>query len=132
MPNYIRAEAVVDYNASSDTTAFTMEAPFAGKLYVGRSFGRIEEVVGSMTTTVGVASIEVAGTEIATLTAVPADAVGETDPFVVDASDTTAANGEGVYAFSRGDNIEVLTKTQAVDGTVTGTVRAYLYMEFGV
>ncbi len=124
-----KADAVVDYSASDDTTAATINAPFAGHLFINECFVRIEEVVGSMTTTEAVVSIEVAGIEVAISEAVAADAVGSTRKFTV-VSPATDANG-GKVKFAAGDAIAVLTKTQAVDGTVTGTGRVNLAIEYG-
>lgn len=132
MFQYIRAEAVIDLNAAAATVAFTAEMPFAGRLIVNKSWARVEEAIGTMATTVGVGSIKVAGTEVATLTPTPEDAIGEAYKAVPDGT-VALASESGVVQFSAGDDIAVLTKTQAVDagGTVTGTLRVYLCVEFG-
>jgi len=125
----VRAEAVVDISAAAATTAFTMDVPFDGYLVIDESFARWEEDAGSQTTTAGVASIEVGGNEVATITSAKDEVIGDTDTWTVDGTYATAANP--VVKVSAGDAVVLKTKTQAVGGTVTGTLRAYLAFDFG-
>ena len=111
------------------TAAYIAKMPAAGKLILGECFATAEEAMGTMTTTVGIASIEVAGVEVATVTVVPSDAIGVTYELTLNSTYATAANGAGEVRFAAADAIECITKTQAVDGTVTGTLRFYLSVE---
>lgn len=120
----LQADGAADINQADDTTNYTVEAPFAGVLRLDESLLRWSEATGTQSTTQGVISIEVAGTEVATLTANISDAIGETQLF-------TASDSKYIE-FSAGDDIEVITKTQAVGGTVTGDGTAMLSVEFGV
>ena len=125
----VRAEAVVDISAAADTSAFTMDAPKAGYLVIDQCFARAEEATGSQTSAQGVVSIEVGGTEVATLTADQSQSIGHVQTFTVDGTNATAKNP--VYKFAAGDTIEAVTKTQASGGTVTGTYRVYFACDFG-
>lgn len=131
MRTLIRAEAVVDLDAASATTAFTIKAPGAGTISISAVFGRFEEAVaaGGFSTTAGVASLEVAGTEYATWsTGVAATARAIGDTVLVTANTASNALGDNV-TFASGDAITLKTKTQGVGGTVTGTIRFYLPLE---
>ena len=120
----LQADGAADINASSDTTNYTVEAPLAGVLRLDECFLRWTEATGSQTTTQGVISIEVASVEVATLTANQSDGIGQTQLFT--------ASGDEYIEFAAGDVIAVLTKTQAVDGTVTGDGTCMLSLELGV
>jgi len=116
----------IDLNDASDTTSFTFDAPKAGKILLNQSFAVVIEAIGSMTTTVGVGSIEVGGTEIATITPTASDAVGTAYTL----TPVSAVVGDDQsYPVSAGDAIEFITKTQAVGGTVTGELEVVLAME---
>lgn len=126
------ADAVVDLSASSDTSAATVDMPGAGVLYVDQIFGRFEEAVasGGFTSAAGVASVEVAGTEVCTWsTGVTSTARAIGDTVFVTPSAAVTANG-GIATFAAGDAIEVVTKTAGTGGTVTGTIRFNLPVEF--
>lgn len=127
-----KADAVVDLSASDDTSAAIIKSPGDGYVYVGEIFGRFEEAVasGGFTSTAGVASIEIGGTEVATWstgTTATARAIGDVVTVTVDGTNVTAANS--AYKVSSGDTIEVVTKTQGVGGTVTGTIRFNIPMD---
>ena len=122
---YVRAEAVVDIDASADTTAFTMEAPRAGKLLLNQSWCRIEEAIDNPTSA-GVASIEVGGTEYGTVTVVDNDIIG--DSYTI--TEATAVGDDHAVPFSAGDDIECITKTAGTGGTGGGTLRFYLAIEW--
>lgn len=124
MVHVVRAEDLVDISASAGVS-FTMDAPFAGKIMLGSCWARWEEAAGTQTTTAGVASIEVGGTEYATLTSGKNEAIGDRDVFTLSGVGVDKA----VYV-AAGDLIDVKLKTQAVGGTVTGTIRVYLCFEF--
>ena len=124
MEQLVRAEALVDISATAGSV-FAFDAPKAGKLLLNKSWLRFEEAAGSQTTTAGVASVEVGGTEVATYTSTKAEAVGDTSVWT---QDSTVGDDQAVY-FSQGDVVDVTLKTQAVGGTVTGTIRAYLAIE---
>jgi len=119
-----------DINQTADTTNSTFEAPFDGRLNIEAMYIEWTEATGSQTTTQGVISIEVAGTEVATLTANQSDAIGETQTFTVDGTEATAA--QPFVEFDAGDDIECITKTQAVDGTVTGDGTIYMPIEYAI
>lgn len=127
MIQIIRAEAIADIDAAADTAAFVMDAPRAGKLVINQCFGRWEEAAGTQTTTAGVVSLEVNDNEVGTITSAKNEAIGDADTFTVDGTNATSANP--VYGFTAGQEIAVRTKTQAVGGTVTGTVRVYLALD---
>jgi len=120
----LQASGAADINQADGTTNYTAEMPKAGVLRLDECFLRWSEATGTQTTTQGVISIEVAGTEVATLTANISDAIGESQLFT--------ASGDKYVEFSAGDDIEVITKTQAVGGTVTGDGTCMLSLELGV
>lgn len=102
--------SAVDLSAAAATTAWTLEAPRAGKVHLNLSYGRVVEAISTPATN-GVTSIEIGGTEYGTMTATDSDAAGE--------SYTVTESGVGddhVVHFSAGDDIAVKTKTQAAGG----------------
>lgn len=119
-----QAASAGDISDAAATVQFTMEAPYRGVLRLDECFIRWTEATGTQTTTAGVLSISVAGTEVATLTANVSDAIGETQIF-------TAASDKNIE-FLAGDDIVIKTKTQAVDGTITGDGDVTLSLEWGV
>lgn len=126
-----KADAVVDLDAASGTTAFTIKAPGAGSISLSAVFGRFEEAVasGGFSTTAGVASLEVGGVEYATWsTGVSATARAIGDTVLMTANTAANALGDNVN-FASGDAIVLKTKTQGVGGTVTGTLRFVLPLE---
>lgn len=130
-----RAEAVVDLSAADATVAYTIDAPGAGHIYVGEVFGRFEEAVaaGGFTTTAGVLSLEVGGNEVGTWSTGVAStgrAIGDTLSPLLTVDGTYATDTNSAVAVAAGDVISVKTKTQGVDGTVTGTVRLYIPCDF--
>jgi len=127
MEHYIAATGAADINQAADTTNWTAEMPFAGRLNLEKTFLRWTEATGSQTSAQGVVSIEVAGTEVATLTANQSDAIGETQTFTLDSA--VDAGSPYVY-FDAADDIEVVTKTQATGGTVAGDGTVYLAVSF--
>ena len=124
MLQMLQATLAADISDAADTTQFTIEAPYRGVLRLDECFVRWSEATGTQTTTRGVISITVAGTEVATLTANVSDAVGQTQKY-------TAA-GEKYIEFDAGDAIVLKTKTQAVDGTIIGDGDVTLSLEWGV
>lgn len=128
-------EAVVDLDASAATSATKFKVPAAGFVYAKQIFGRFEEAVasGGFSTTAGVASVEVGGKEVATIStgvAATARAIGDTLQVTVDGTNVT--NSNGAIAVAAGDLIECKTKTQGVGGTVTGTVRFWVPVELNL
>lgn len=117
----VLAVDAADINQADNTTNWTMEAPKNGIIRLDECFLRWTEATGTQSTTQGVISIEVAGAEVATLTANISDAIGETQTF-------TESDNKYID-FAAGDDIEVITKTQAVGGTVTGDGDVYLSLE---
>lgn len=131
----LEAGAVVDLDAASDTTAYTIDAPGAGMVLVGEIFGRFGEAVasGGFSSTAGVASLEIGGTEVATWTtgvAATARAIGDTVQMTPDEVDATAANSS--YPVASGAAITLKTKTQGAGGTVTGTILWYIPMDLNL
>lgn len=124
------ATAAADISDAADTTQFTMEAPYKGVIRLDECFVRWTEATGTQTTTRGVLSIVVAGTEVATLTANASDAIGQTQRFTATTPTTTPK--DPYIEFNAGDAILVKTKTQAVDGTITGDGDVSLSFEWGV
>lgn len=132
---FLRMEAIADLDAASATSATKFKVPAAGFVNVKQIFGRFEEAVaaGGFSSTAGVASIEVGGTEVATWStgvAATARAIGDTVVTTVDG--TVATNAQGAVKVAAGDLIEVKTKTQGVGGTVTGTIRFYIPVELNL
>jgi len=129
MAQYILAAGAADISQASDNTNWTMEMPFAGRLNLEKTFLHWTEATGTQSGTRGVASIEVAGTEVASLTANISDAIGETQTYTLD---STVDAGSPYVDFDAGDDIELLTKTQAAGGTTTGDGVVYLCVELAV
>ena len=111
------------------TVQFTYVAPYAGRLSIAESTFMWTEATGTQSGTQGVLSIEVAGTEYATLTAGISSPLGTAQHYTVVASGDTDAGNPVVY-FDAGDTIELLVKTQAVGGTIIGDGAAYLAITF--
>ena len=124
MTQTVQAEAVVDISASTGSV-FKFKAPRAGKILLNECWARWTEAAGTQTTTAGVASIEVATVEQATITSGKDEAVGDVDTWTLA---STVGNDKAVY-FAAADLIDVKLKTQAVGGSVTGELRAYLVIE---
>lgn len=122
----VTTTAVVDLNAASGTTSYAWKTIVPFILY---GWGAIvSEVVGTMTTTKGVASIS--GTigsaslaEMGTLTVAGGEAVN------AEIMGTLAAANQN-QKFGAGDLVTFKTKTQAVGGTVTGDLVPFLLVEF--
>ena len=131
MRDYLHCITVADISDADDTTQFTIEAPAAGVVEIQKCFLRWSEATGTQSSTQGVVSIEVAGTEVATLTANISDAIGETQVFT---GATTDTNGNTINSidFAAGADIVIKTKTQAVGGTVTGDGDVFLGLHFGL
>ena len=117
---------VIDLSDSADTTNHTFEAPRAGKVLLNLSWARVTEAIGTMTSTTGVGSIEVAGTEVATITPTASDAIGESYALTEDSS----VDDDHIVPFSAGDDIEFICKTQASGGTTTGELEVMLATEW--
>lgn len=130
-----KADAIVDLDAASATSAWKMKAPGAGYILVKEVFGRFEEVIagGGFSATAGVASLEVGGLEVATWStgvAATARAIGDCVQPTVDGTNVTSANG--AIKVASGDLLELKTKTQGVGGTVTGTIRFVIPMDINL
>ena len=120
-----------DISAADGTTQLTYVAPYAGRLHLEESTIMWTEATGTQTGTQGVLSIEVAGTEYATLQAGQSFAIGTAQVYtVVDHAETEAGNP--VVDFAAGDNIELIVKTQAVGGTIIGDCTTFLAITFAV
>lgn len=117
----IACAGAADISQAAATTNFTAEMPKAGKILLDECWLRWTEATGTQSTTQGVVSIEVAGTERATLTANISDAIGESQLFT--------ASGDKYIEFSAGDDIAIKTKTQASGGTTVGDGTVYLALE---
>lgn len=134
MKTLLRSEGVVDLNAAAATSASIFKAPGAGYLDVAASFIRFEEAVaaGGFTTTAGVAALYVGGTEVASWsTGVGAACTGRAIGDVIKVTPATGYEDKPAV-FAAGDSIEIKTKTQGVDGTVTGTCRFWTPVEFNL
>jgi len=133
MKTLLRMEGIVDLNAADATSASIFKAPGAGYIDVAACFVRFEEAVaaGGFSTTAGVASLEVGGVEVATWSTTVAPSAGKA------IGDTAMVTPATAYAdkpvtFASGATIEVKTKTQGVGGTVTGTARFWIPVEFNL
>ena len=125
--NGATAENVIDLSDADDTTAYLFDAPSAGKILLNESFAvAVNEAMGSMTTTPGVGSIEIGGTEYATIVVTASDAEGTSYTL----TEAATVGDDGAVYVSAGDSIEFITKTQAVDGTITGELQVFLACVF--
>lgn len=120
------ATDVIDLNDAATTIAYTFDAPKAGKINLRLSYARVTEAIGTMTTTVGVGSVEVGGVEYATIVPTASDAVGTTYTM----TEAAAVGDDGAVYVAAGDKIDFVTKTQAVGGTVTGELEVFLACEW--
>jgi hypothetical protein len=120
---------VGDISDADGTTHLAYVAPYAGRLSIAESTFMWTEATGTQSGTQGVLSIEVAGTEYATLTAGISSPVGTAQHYTLVASGDTDAGNPVVY-FDAGDSIALITKTQAVGGTIIGDGVAYLAITF--
>ena len=118
MMNY-QISSMGDISDADGTVHMAYLAPYAGRLSIAESTLVWTEATGTQSGTQGVLSIEVAGTEYATLTAPQSAALGTAQHYTVVPSGSTDA-GNPVVDFEAGDSISMLTKTQAVGGTITG------------
>jgi hypothetical protein len=128
MMNYTFA-GVGDISDADGTSQLAYVAPYSGRLSIAESTFMWTEATGTQSGTQGVLSIEVAGTEYATLTAGISSPLGTAQHYTVVASGDTDAGNPVVY-FDAGDTIELLVKTQAVGGTIIGDGAAYLAITF--
>ena len=116
---------------ASGTTQLTYVAPYAGRLHLEESTIMWTEATGTQSGTQGVLAIEVAGTEVATLTAGQSFAIGVAQIYdIVDHAVTE--DGNPVVDFDAGDSIELVVKTQAVGGTIIGDCTTFLAITFAV
>lgn len=113
------AADTIDLSESSDTSHYTFDAPRAGKILVNLSFATVLETIGAAS---GVGSIEVGGTEIATIVTTNGNGVGTAYTL------TPASNvgDDGSYPLAAGDAIEFITKT--TNGS-TGELRVDLVLD---
>lgn len=130
-----KADAVVDLDAATGTTAATIKAPGDGYVLVKEIFGRFEEAVagGGFSSAAGVASLEINSVEVATWTtgvAATARAIGDTVQVTVDG--TTVTSASGALKVTAGQTITLKTKTQGTGGTVTGTIRFNIPMDINL
>jgi len=110
--------ATLDLSDASDTTQFTW-VPKNDCVIHGFG-GVVTEAMGTMTTTVGVGSLTISGTEKSTVTATPSAAIG---------TETYGTQFKPVKV-AAGATILFKTKTQAVGGTITGEYAPFIYVEF--
>lgn len=130
------APAVVDMSGTAGTNAFTWTTTKGGTISTNAIFGILEEAVasGGFTSTAGDFTVQVTesgGSKLdiaawSTGTTATARAIGYQANATTDA--TNAPNG--YYKFSAGALIEVENKAQGAGGTVTGTVRVYIPIDF--
>ncbi len=123
--------AIVDLNATAATAAFTWTATKAGVINVNAIFGILEEAVaaGGFSSTAGDFTVKVGSTAIAawsTGVSATARAIG----YQANATPDTTNAPKGYYKFAAGDTITIVNAAQGAGGTVTGTVRVYLPVEF--
>lgn len=133
MKTLLRMEATVNLDASSATSATIFKAPGAGYIDVASCFVNFEEAIaaGGFSSTAGVASLEVGGVEVATYSTGVAPAAGKA---IGDTALVTpvAAYADKAVTFAAGATIEAKTKTQGAGGTVTGTARFWIPVEFNL
>lgn len=103
----------------------------AGTLFVDQLFAITEEAVaaGGFTTQTPVVSVEVGGTEVATLTpnVTDGEAVGNQVSAVADTTNVEAAVGAIQYTADQAITVNI--KTQGTGGTTTGTFRVFLLVD---
>lgn len=136
MFNVYASPAVVDLNATAETAAWTWTLTKAGVINTNHIFGILEEAVasGGFTTTAGdytVTLTESGGSALdlatwSTGTTATARAIGYQADATTDA--TNAPNG--YYKFGAGAKLIVQNTAQGAGGTVTGTVRVYVPIDF--
>jgi hypothetical protein len=128
--------AVVDLNATAGTAAWTWTTTKAGVINLNAAFGILEEAVAAngFSTTAGDVTIQVTESGGAAVD------VGAWSTGVTSAAraigyqanltpNTTSAPG-GFYKFGAGATIAVVNKAQGAGGTVTGTARVHVPVEF--
>lgn len=121
------AANVIDLSDADDTTAYLFDAPRAGKILLNESFAvAVNEAMGTMSTTPGVGSIEIGGTEYATIVVTASDAEGTSYTL----TEAAAVGDDGAVYVDAGDSIEFITKTQAAGGTIIGELQVFLACEF--
>ena len=120
------ADAVVDVSAATGSV-YKFDAPRAGKLLIDQCFLVVEEAFQAAAT-LGEASIEVGGTEVAAYTSLGTEALDDRGVFTADGTVATTSNP---YAyFAAGAVIDVQGKTQAAGGAgQNGTLRVHLAYE---
>ncbi len=121
-------DGTADINDAAGTDQYLMSAPFSGKILVDQCYVRFSEATGSQSSAQGTIDLKVAGTTYATMTASISGAIGDTDLFVVDGTNATAANPWA--AFSAGDAILFEIGTQASGGTVVGDGAIHIAIEY--
>jgi len=131
MANYIVTDdGLADINDAAAADQYLLDAPFAGKINVPKSFVRWSEATGTQSGTIGTVLMKVAGNTIGTMTASQSGAVGDTSLFAVDGTYTTAA--DPWYPIAAGDAILFEIGTQATGGTVTGEGDIHICIEWDV
>lgn len=136
MFNVYQSPAVVDFSATADTAAWTFTPTKAGVINTNAIFGVLEEAVaaGGFTSTAGDYTVSVqesGGAEVnvatwSTGTTATARDIGYQADATTDA--TNAPNG--FYKFGAGATIRVKNDAQGAGGTVTGTARVYVPLDF--
>lgn len=123
--------AVVDMSGTADTAAFTWTATKAGTILTNQIFAILEEAVasGGFTSTAGDFTVKVGSTAVATWSTgvtSTARAIG----YQANATTNSTSAPNGYYKFAAGDTITIVNDEQGAGGTVTGTARVYLPVEF--
>jgi|GEM_PF-5077122 hypothetical protein len=135
MFSLIQAPAVVDFNATAATASLTWTMSTAGTLQTNAIFGILEEAVasGGFTSAAGDYTVQVVRSSVtsdvatwSTGTTATARAIG----FQADATTNATNAPKGYYELLAGDTILVVNKAQGAGGTVTGTARVFLPIDF--
>ena len=123
--------AVVDMSGSADTAAFTWTATKAGTILANAIFGILEEAVasGGFSSVAGDFTVKV-GTKIIATWSTGVAATARAIGYQANATPDATNCPNGFYKFAAGDTITVVNDEAGVGGTVTGTARVYVPVEF--
>jgi hypothetical protein len=130
--------AIVDLNATAGTAAWTWTTTKAGVINLNAAFGILEEAVaaGGFTTAAGDVTIQVTESGGAAVdvgawsTGIGALCLARAIGYQANLTPNTTSAPGGFYKFGAGATIAVVNKAQGAGGTVTGTARVHVPVEF--
>lgn len=107
----------IDINDAADTSEYTWDP--VSPCWIYAFGGTCTEATGTQTTTTGVGSLEIGGTEHSAATAGTSAAIG---------TEVQGSQFDPVYV-AAGTDVEFVNKTQAAGGTVTGEYAGWVLVE---